>query len=101
MDFNLKLSLISSTVISMELKKTKITCIMCFWIIDTPELSLTLSAFCPRAETPQEIETKGGGITDFVDEMSKQPNIQAVAQVLLAAFSQIYSDNQRIKMWKI
>jgi hypothetical protein len=41
-----------------------------------------------------ESELKNDGLIHLVEEISKQPSIQAVACLLLAAFSQIYSEKE-------
>jgi hypothetical protein len=41
-----------------------------------------------------EAEFKGNRVMNLVEEISKQPSIQAVAWLLLDAFSQVYSENQ-------
>lgn len=46
---------------------------------------------CSFPETVQETEIKGWQ-TNVAEETSRQPNVQSVAQILLAAFSQIYKN---------
>lgn len=50
-------------------------------------LAENLSSFCPCPETLRDSEIKGDGIFNVAEEISKKPYIQAVALVLLAAFS--------------
>ncbi|XP_023565619.1 nucleoporin-like protein 2 [Octodon degus] len=47
------------------------------------------------AETLPEGEIKHSGIINLTKEMSRQLNVEAVAWLLLGAFSQIYVDNQQ------
>lgn len=56
-------------------------------------LTKNLFSFCPSPETSKEARFKGYRQTNTVQQISRQPNIQAVTRVLLAVFSQIYCEN--------
>lgn len=56
-------------------------------------LARNLSTFCPCLETLWEAKFKGDGLISLVEEISRQHSFQAVALVLLTAFSQIYKEN--------
>jgi hypothetical protein len=51
------------------------------------------STFCFYPENFHEAEFKGDTLINLMEEMLGQPSIQAVAWLLLAAFSQIYNEN--------
>lgn len=44
-----------------------------------------------------ETEIKGSGFINLAEETSKQPNVQAMACVLLVIFIHIYSEKSRTK----
>lgn len=50
--------------------------------------------FCPCPKTSQETEIKGNELINLTQEISRQPNIQAISDIFLAAFSQIYNEIQ-------
>jgi hypothetical protein len=56
-------------------------------------LAKNLFIFCACPETLWESKFKGDELIYLVEESLRQPSIQAVAWLLLAAFSQIYSEN--------
>lgn len=61
-----------------------------------------LIAICPFPETLVEAEFKDDGPVYLVENISRQQSIAKVAWVPLAAFSQVYSENQEHKtpQWK-
>ncbi|XP_063113664.1 uncharacterized protein LOC134477927 [Cavia porcellus] len=56
-------------------------------------LAESLSSFCSCPETLPKTETKGNGLINLEKEIKKQPNVVAVAW-LLVAFSELYVLNQ-------
>jgi hypothetical protein len=56
-------------------------------------LAKNISTFCPSPESLCEAEFKGDGLINLAEDISRQPSIQGVSRVWLAAFSQIYSEN--------
>jgi hypothetical protein len=57
-------------------------------------LAKNFSTFCPCPETLNEDEFKSNGLITLTKEISRQPSIQAATWILLAASSQVYSENQ-------
>lgn len=67
-----------------------------YWQLDCMSYTRAenLSTFCLYLETLPETKIRGSELINLARvEISKQPNSQAVARVLLVAFSQIYSEN--------
>jgi hypothetical protein len=57
-------------------------------------LAKSLSTFCSHFETLWEAEFKGDRPINLVEEILRQSSMQGEAQLLLAAFSQAYSENE-------
>lgn len=57
-------------------------------------LSENLSTFFSWPETLQETEIKGSRLIYLVEEISRQPDVEAVAWVLLGDYIQVYIENQ-------
>jgi hypothetical protein len=53
-------------------------------------LAKNLSTLCPYSKTLYADEFTGEGLINLVEEISRQPRIQAVAWLRLATFRQIY-----------
>lgn len=66
-------------------------------------LAKNLSAFCRCPKTWHEIEFKFGGLIEQLEKILRQTSIQTLSGVLLAAFSQFYSEalvKSRTKKYK-
>lgn len=66
---------------------------MCYSITEN------VCTFCPRPKTLGKTKIKRGRLTNLVEEISTQLNLQAVAWVKLADFSQVYDKNQEQTSW--
>jgi hypothetical protein len=60
-------------------------------------MTKNLNAFCPCPGTLWLAEFKSDQLIYLLDEISRTHRIQAVACISLAAFRQIYSENQEEK----
>ena len=56
-----------------------------------------LSTICSCTETFCEVKLKGDVLINLAEEISGWHSIQAMARILLAAFSYVYCDNQEQK----
>jgi hypothetical protein len=68
-----------------------------FWELDNRPLILysvmNAPTFCLCPEGLSEARLKSNGLINLAEEISRQPSIQTVVWLLLAAFSQVYSEN--------